>query len=189
MFSPGPGTRLVARLASRQSPYSASKVSGGIGTGNSDDSIFGGGSSGGGGTGGSFSEQEARGKLGQTGIAINKNPCPQGVRYQSVPGGCTSFDGIKASTLEEIIQLKNTCNCPIEITGGTELGHAQNEVSHANGDKVDLGLNSKLDNYIEKNFKPIRAVYINGLPYARYQAPNGTLYVREGNHWDVKVVR
>jgi len=187
---PWPWNQVNCTVSKPTIPYSASKVSGGIGTGNSDDSIFGGGSSGGGGArrgweGLTLSEQEARKQLQQAGITINKNSCPMGTSYQNVSGGCTSLNGVKTSTIEKAIQLKNECNCAIEITGGTELGHAQGETSHASGNKLDFGLNSTLNQYIQSNFTPI-GVRSDGA--IQYRAPDGTLYAREGDHWDVTVI-
>jgi len=184
---PWPWNQVNCTVSKPTIPYSASKVSGGIGTGNSDDSIFGGGSSGGGGATRSFelNEQQARSKLQQAGILINKSACPSGASYQNVSGGCTSLDGVKTSTIEEAIQLKNECNCALVITGGTELGHAQGTISHASGNKLDFGLNSTLNQYIQSNFTPI-GVRSDGA--IQYRAPDGTLYAREGDHWDVTVI-
>ncbi|MCX6813634.1 MAG: pilin [Candidatus Azambacteria bacterium] len=132
---------------------------------------------------GTLSEQEARNEFTQNGITINKDACPSGVSYQNVSGGCTSLNGIKISTEEEAIQLKKDCNCTIQVTGGTELGHAEGTTSHASGDKLDLKPNSALDQYIQNNFTPI------GLRSgdAQYRAPDGVIYTREGDHWDVTV--
>jgi len=184
---PWPWNQVNCTVSKPTIPYSASKVSGGIGTGNSDDSIFGGGSSGGGGATRSFelNEQQARSKLQQAGILINKSACPSGASYQNVSGGCTSLDGVKTSTIEEAIQLKNECNCALVITGGTELGHAQGTISHASGNKLDFGLNSTLNQYIQSNFTPI-GVRSDGA--IQYRATDGTLYAREGDHWDVTVI-
>ena len=183
---PWPWNQVNCTVSKPTIPYSASKVSGGIGTGNSDDSIFGGGSSGGGGArrgweGLTLSEQEARKQLQQAGITINKNSCPMGTSYQNVSGGCTSLNGVKTSTIEKAIQLKNECNCAIEITGGTEQGHAQGALSHSGGYKLDFQPNSALDSYIQKNF-----IYIGyrGDGAKQYRALDGSIYAREGNHWD-----
>jgi hypothetical protein len=133
-----------------------------------------------------LSEQEAKGRLQQAGITVNKNPCPAGVNYQNVSGGCTSLEGVKTATIDAVIELKRACNCAVEVTGGTELGHETGVLSHANGYKLDLNPNTQLDNYIKEV-----ANYIgnrdDGAP--QYRAPNGTLYAKEGNHWDIVFVR
>jgi len=50
-----------------------------------------------------LSEQDARNQLQQAGISVNKGACPTGVSYQSVPGGCTSLEGIKTTNIEATI--------------------------------------------------------------------------------------
>jgi hypothetical protein len=143
-----------------------------------------GGSSGGGGADRliPLSEQQARSALQQAGITVNKGACPDGVSYQNVSGGCTSVEGIKDSTVAKVIALKQACNCVIEITGGTELGHAQGTVSHTSGDKVDLQPNSALDNYIQNNFNYI-GFRSDGAK--QYKTAYGTVFAQEGTHWDI----
>ncbi|MDP3004113.1 MAG: hypothetical protein Q8N43_01220 [Candidatus Azambacteria bacterium] len=171
-------------------PSISSSTSGGRGTSTSSFDGFGGGQFGGGGAGGvwgGLTEQEARNQLQQAGIIVNKDSCPIGVSYQKVSGGCTSLDGVNASTIEGAIRLKNGCKCVLEITGGTELGHTEGATaSHASGNKLDFSPNSVLDRYIQTNFTSLDPVKINGVLYSRYQGPNGAIYTREGDHWDVK---
>ena len=132
-------------------------------------------------SGATLSEQEARNNLQQAGITVNKGACPSGVPYTNVSGGCTSLKGVKTSTIEGAIQLKNECNCSIQITGGTELGHASGSASHASGNKLDFRPNSTLDQYIQNNYTDI-GLRSDGA--RQYRAPNGTIYAREGDHWD-----
>ncbi|MBI4919871.1 hypothetical protein HY838_01095 [Candidatus Azambacteria bacterium] len=143
----------------------------------------GGGTEGTAGPEGTLTEQEARSTLQNSGITINKSACPTGVRYQDVSGGCTSLDGISASTIAQAIQLKNQCNCNFTITGGTELGHAAGAAGHSSRNKLDLGLNPALDQYIQ-NHSTYIGVRSDGA--LQYQTPNGTIYAKEGTHWDVK---
>ncbi|MFH1990346.1 MAG: hypothetical protein ABIJ19_00610 [Patescibacteria group bacterium] len=131
--------------------------------------------------GATLNEQAARNQLQQAGITVNKDACPTGVSYQNVSGGCTSVDGIKSSVVEEVITLKQNCRCPLVVTGGTELGHAQGTVSHAGGYKVDLQPNPTLDSYIQNNFTYI-GFRSDGAQ--QYKAPNGFVIAREDNHWD-----
>jgi len=143
-----------------------------------------GGSSGGGGAGRlvPLSEQQARSALQQAGITINKNACPTRVSYQDVSGGCTSVVGIKDSTVAKVIALKQVCNCAIEITGGTELGHAQGTVSHASGDKVDLRPNSALDGYVQNN---LAYIGFRSDGAKQYKTAYGSIFAQEGDHWDI----
>jgi hypothetical protein len=46
---------------------------------------------------------------------------------------CTSFDGLRESTVAGAITLKKACNCDLTITGGTERGHEDGPQSHAKG--------------------------------------------------------
>ncbi len=133
-----------------------------------------------------LNEQEIRNQLNQAGITINKNACPTGTSYQNVAGGCTSLEGVQASTMTAVIRLKQNCNCPIEITGGTEQGHAtgvdpKTALSHAKGYKLDFRPNPSLDQYIQKNFTPMAKRSDNA---PQYRAADGTIMAKEGDHWD-----
>ena len=127
-------------------------------------------------------EQAARNQLAKASISVNKGACPAGVSYTSVAGGCTSMAGIQSSTLDSAIQLKKDCGCNLNITGAAELGHATGVASHASGNKLDFSLNADLNRYIQQSFPPI-ATRSDGA--AQYQAPDGTIYAKEGDHWDV----
>jgi len=129
-----------------------------------------------------MSETEARNRFQQAGIVVNKSACPVGVAFYNVSGGCTSLNGVTATTLIGAAQLKNDCQCSLTITGGTEQGHAQGTLSHANGDKLDFRPNAALDGYIEKNFISLKSRSDGA---KQYQAPSGSVYAREGDHWDV----
>ncbi|MFA5841615.1 MAG: pilin [Candidatus Paceibacterota bacterium] len=84
------------------------------------------------------------------GITVNKDACPTGVRYQDVPGGCTTVAGLQQSAIEKLKALKAGCNCAIEITGGTEKGHSEGPGGHAGGKVVDLSLSSEVTSYIQR---------------------------------------
>jgi len=119
-----------------------------------------------------LTDASARRKMSSVGISVNALQ-PQ-----------TSLEGIREATLLELVWLVSKVpSGSIVITGGTESGHTSGTYSHANGYKVDLRLNSTLDSYIENNFR--RDGSVDGYP--AYRSPNGGLYVKEGNHWDVTV--
>ena len=128
-----------------------------------------------------LSEQEIRKQLEQAGITVNKNACPAGTAYQNVSGGCTSLEGVQSSTMTAAVQLKQSCNCSIEITGGTELGHAAGPTSHAGGYKLDFSLNPALDQYVQK----LDYIGARSDGVQQYRAANGTVFAKEGDHWDV----
>jgi hypothetical protein len=95
---------------------------------------------------------------------------------------CTSFDQINASTVDGVITLRRASGCAINITGGTEVGHASGTYSHYNGYKVDVSHNSCIDGYIKRSFTYIG---LRGDGYPQWKAPSGNLYCDEGNHWDI----
>ncbi len=124
-------------------------------------------------TGGQLTDTAARDLLAASGITVNKTAA-QG----------TSLEGMNAATVQDIIDLKNDCNCSIIVTGGTEGVHAAGTESHANGYKYDIGLNPQVNSYITSTYTNI-GVRSDGA--TMYKAPDGTIYAKEGNHWDVKV--
>jgi hypothetical protein len=93
---------------------------------------------------------------------------------------------VKLTTLNEIISLKRACNCEVRVTGGTEQGHSESGTcKHSNGFKIDIGLNTQLDNYITSRF---RSSGIRSNDRAQlYTAPSGAVYAKESNHWDIAV--
>lgn len=102
----------------------------------------------------------------------------------------TSLEGINAKTVQDAIDLKKDCNCAITITGGTEGtgGHANGTMSHGTGYKYDIRPNAQLDNYIENVSGWTKGTRNdNGTIITTYTAPDGNIYAREGNHWDVLV--
>ena len=90
---------------------------------------------------------------------------------------CTSFDQINSATVDGVITLKQSSRCAVNLTGGTETGHADGTYSHWNGYKVDFSLSSCLDNYIQGTFTSIGG--------SKWKSGSGNIYYREGNHWDV----
>lgn len=95
---------------------------------------------------------------------------------------CTSFDQLNLATAQGAQTLKSATGCSLNITGGTETGHAGGTYSHWNGYKLDFAKNTCLNNYVTGTFTYIG---LRGDGYAQYQAGSGNVYVNEGNHWDV----
>ena len=95
---------------------------------------------------------------------------------------CTSFEQVNQSTVDGIVTLRGSSGCAINITGGTETGHADGTYSHWNGYKVDVTPTTCVENYIYTYF-----TYIgdrgDGAPM--YQSAAGNIYADEGNHWDI----
>jgi hypothetical protein len=122
---------------------------------------------------GQLTDSAARDLLTAAGISINKTAA-QG----------TSLEGMNTATVQDIIDLKKDCNCTIIVTGGTEGVHAAGVESHANGYKYDIGLNPQVNSYITSTYTNIGTRSDGAV---MYKAPDGTIYAKEGNHWDVKV--
>jgi hypothetical protein len=95
---------------------------------------------------------------------------------------CTSYEQINQSTVSGVITLKRASGCAVNITGGTETGHASGTYSHWNGYKVDIAHNSCIDAYIKNSFA---YAGLRGDGYPQWQAASGNLYCDEGNHWDI----
>lgn len=100
-------------------------------------------------------------------------------RYNS---SCTSFEQVRQTTISGIITLKTASGCAINITGGTETGHAGGTYSHWNGYKLDISKYTCIGNYIRNNFTYVG--YISGWGY-QWRSGAGNLYTDEGNHWDI----
>ncbi|MGA8117612.1 MAG: hypothetical protein WCA46_28575 [Actinocatenispora sp.] len=95
---------------------------------------------------------------------------------------CTSFDQVNQATVSGIITLRNASGCGINITGGTEVGHADGTYSHYNGYKLDVAHNSCLDGYVHGTFGQIGN---RGDGYPQWQSGSGNIYCDEGSHWDI----
>lgn len=90
---------------------------------------------------------------------------------------CTSFEQVNLATIQGIQTLKSASGCAINVTGGTETGHASGTYSHWNGYKLDTSLSTCLNNYIQGNFTSIGG--------SKWQSGAGNIYYKEGNHWDI----
>ncbi|MEU7483500.1 hypothetical protein [Streptomyces sp. NPDC042319] len=95
---------------------------------------------------------------------------------------CTSFDQLNQATAQGAVTLKKASGCALNITGGTETGHASGTYSHWNGYKLDFALNSCVSNYVTGTFAYI-GVRGDGAPM--YRSGSGNIYAKEGSHWDV----
>jgi hypothetical protein len=95
---------------------------------------------------------------------------------------CTSFEQINYNTVYGVRTLKVSSGCAINLTGGTEVGHASGTYSHWNGYKVDFSKYTCIGNYIHNNFTRIAN---RGDGAAQWRSAAGNIYADEGNHWDV----
>jgi hypothetical protein len=142
--------------------------------------IGGGGGEGTGVDAGELTEAAAESQLAAAGVSIN---------------GGVELNGIRQSTINEVIRVKQSCGCAVTVTGGTGSNHAGGTYSHANGYKVDLRSQSStgggpLTNFITQNYSYIGRR--SGDNARQFQAPNGVIYALEDEgqsdeHWDVLV--
>ena len=95
---------------------------------------------------------------------------------------CTSFEQVNQESISGVITLKNASGCSINITGGTEVGHASGTYSHWNGYKLDISKYTCIGNYIKNNFSYIG---LRGDGSPQWQSGAGNVYADEGNHWDI----
>ncbi|MFF9848843.1 peptidoglycan-binding domain-containing protein [Streptomyces litmocidini] len=137
------------------------------------------GSSGGtGGGGGLLTQAQAASLFTSAGITWSSSGnCSD--RYNSA---CTSFEGLRQASADGAVTLKRASNCALNITGGTETGHASGTYSHWNGYKLDFSPTTCLSNYITGTFTYSGT---RGDGAALYTAPSGNVYARESSHWDV----
>lgn len=134
-------------------------------------------------TSGSASHQAGAAKLAAAGISISSTGSCADRRNAS----CTSLDGMKQNTVDQVIAIKQACTgCGVTVTGGTEVGHESGSTSHSAGYKIDLATNAQLDAYI-------RSLTRSGSRGSddRYLDRCGNEYVRETspNHWDITVTK
>lgn len=95
------------------------------------------------------------------------------------------LDGVRQGTINEIINLKKSCpDCDITVTSATGGVHAPGVCSHGNGWKVDLRISDRLNNFIADNYTKLPDRNDGA---QMYRSPRGSLYAKEGNHWDVVV--
>jgi hypothetical protein len=90
---------------------------------------------------------------------------------------CTSFEQVNVTSIQGIQTLKSASGCAINVTGGTETGHASGTYSHWNGYKLDISKYACVGSYITSNF-----TYIGG---SKWQSASGNIYYDEVNHWDI----
>ncbi|MFC9295104.1 hypothetical protein ACFTWH_18630 [Streptomyces sp. NPDC057011] len=95
---------------------------------------------------------------------------------------CTSFEQLNLATAQGAQTLKRATGCALNITGGTETGHASGTYSHWNGYKLDYAKGTCVTNYIKGTFTYI-GLRGDGAP--QWKSGSGNIYADEGNHWDV----
>ena len=65
---------------------------------------------------------------------------------------CTSFEQLNLATAQGARPSSSASGCALNITGGTETGHASGTYSHWNGYKLDFSKYTCVSNYIHNTF-------------------------------------
>lgn len=125
-----------------------------------------------------ISHDEATAMLEDAGITWSSSG---GCSDRDVPT-CTSFEQVNKETIEGVTAFKNDSGCDVNLTGGTETGHADGEHSHWNGFKLDFAVGGCVDDYITGTYERIEDRPGDGAQ--QYKAPSTNIYANEGNHWD-----
>jgi hypothetical protein len=130
----------------------------------------------------------AASRLKQAGIGISStgNCSDQGNKT------CTSLQGIKKDTIDELVEIKADCSrCDMTVTGGTETGHsvAQNGVDHQDGYKVDVAATQSLTQFVENTPSEFQPDGARGSDPRYVDRSTGAIWVYEisKNHWDITV--
>jgi hypothetical protein len=95
---------------------------------------------------------------------------------------CTSLDGLRPSTLDGVLRLREASRCRLVISGGTERGHAGGAFSHGQGYKLDILPNRCVNRFVRHHY---RRIHTRGDGAALYRASGRSLYAREPSHWDI----
>jgi hypothetical protein len=95
---------------------------------------------------------------------------------------CTSFDGMRPSTLDGVLRLREQSRCGLVISGGTERGHAGGEFSHGAGYKLDVLPSRCINRFVRHHYQRIHR---RGDGAALYRTPSRSLFAREPSHWDI----
>jgi hypothetical protein len=115
-----------------------------------------------------------------------------------VVNGPVNLKGLQQATIDEVVRLKQQCNCAVVVTSATGGKHADGEFDHGSGHKIDLRSQREgvdLTNFITNNYEALPPKK-NGDKV--YKGPTGAIYVWETNkpsnaspdwapHWDISV--
>jgi len=125
-----------------------------------------------------LSHEDAAKKLQDAGITWSSS----GNCSDRKDGHCTSFEQVNSATIDGIIAFKKASGCDVNITGGTEVGHATGTISHWNGYKLDITPSVCVSDYIKTKFE---AAGVRGDGAKMFKDGSGNIFARETSHWDI----
>lgn len=124
-------------------------------------------------------------------ITVNKADCTQAGQTT-----CTSLDGVTQGSVDQIAYLADKCGTSLQVTGGTEAGHAEHGIGKAVFDIVDSG--GKLascfgaasggvtgQTFQSKASQPAGCDVVYGLSMNAYYE-TAAAAGSSGNHWHVR---
>lgn len=122
------------------------------------------------------------------GVSVNKAACDPYDKNGVTSPGCTNVGGMLPSTVQQVINIKNSCGgCSVVVSGGSEAGHAPGPHSHGTGYKVDIRANSSLNAFLKGlTYVGVRTGDHSGPAYTDSCKQNQ--YVQESDHWDITVL-
>ncbi|MGL5852759.1 MAG: peptidoglycan-binding domain-containing protein [Phycicoccus sp.] len=136
------------------------------------------GSSGGSSSSSRISQSSAESQLRAAGVTWSSSG---GCTIRSNPS-CTSLEQVRQLSVTRVIDLKEASRCAVNVTGGTEVGHAGGTYSHYNGYKIDVTRSSCVTGYVTRTFTRIGT---RGDGAAQWRSAAGNVYADEGDHWDI----
>ncbi|MEU9529923.1 peptidoglycan-binding protein [Streptomyces sp. NPDC048210] len=121
-----------------------------------------------------YTPAQAKAKLRQAGITWRSSKKCENKNKN----GCTSFQGIRKTTIDGVVALHHASRCPIVITGAAEIPphKTTGDHTHGKGYKVDVALGACVNAYIPKHSRKTAG---------SKRVAGTTEYLREGNHWDI----
>ena len=103
--------------------------------------------------------------------------------------GSPRLEGLRQIVIDELVDLKNRCNCDILVTSATGGSHATTGTcNHGNGYKIDVRKHSQgqtMTDFITRNYERLPDRNNKGRMEPLYKSPTGALYALESTHWDI----
>lgn len=111
-----------------------------------------------------------------------------GITIASGFSAASSFANTRADTVNQVIEIKQSCGCSVQVNATTGGSHqTSGTATHANGFKVDLQAGGAIDGFLSRLRRS--GSRSDGTPL--YYDGCGNAYAKEagsgGGHWDITV--